>query len=201
MRKGERTKQEILEQASQVFSVRGYAGASMDDLTRAAKLTKGGLYNHFESKDDLMLASFEHAMGQVRERFASMAAGLRDTRSRLIAVLKLYVSLLEEPVVQGGCPILYTAVEADDTHPALRQRAKEKSDDWRNYITRTLQRGIELGNVKSDTDAVEFADMMLAGLEGGIVLSKLYGDLTPMNRVVAHMTKTIDSILTPSETE
>lgn len=199
MRKGERTKKEILEQASQVFSVRGYAGASMDDLTRAAKLTKGGLYNHFESKDDLMLASFEHAMGQVRDRFAEMAAGLRDTRSRLMAVLNLYISLLEDPVVQGGCPILYTAVEADDTHPALRQRAKEKSDDWRNYITRTLERGIALGNVVPDTDVVEFADMMLAGLEGGIVLSKLYGDLTPMHRVIAHMTKTIDRVLISTE--
>jgi hypothetical protein len=116
-----------------------------------------------------------------------------------MAVLKLYVSLLEDPVVQGGCPILYTAVEADDTHPALRQRAKEKSDDWRNYITRTLERGIQLGNVSPDTDVIEFADMMLAGLEGGIVLSKLYGDLTPMHRVVRHMTKTIDNVLISTE--
>jgi AcrR family transcriptional regulator len=200
MRKGERTKRDILDQASQVFSVRGYAGASMDDLTRAAKLTKGGLYNHFDSKDELMLASFEHAMGQVRDRFAALASGLRDTRSRLVAVLTLYVSLLEDPVVQGGCPILYTAVEADDTHPALRQRAKDKSDDWRNYISRTLDRGIELGTVKPDTDTVQFADVMLASLEGGIVLSKLYGDMTPMRRVVAHMTATIDSLLIAPET-
>lgn len=197
MRKGEKTKREILEQAAQVFSVRGYAGASMDDLTRAAKLTKGALYNHFESKDDLMLASFDHAMSQVQGRFAEMASGLRDTRSRLLAVLKLYISLLEDPVVRGGCPILYTAVEADDTHPALRQRAREKADDWRNYIIRTLKRGIEFGNVRPETDVIEFADMMLAGLEGGIVLSKLYGDLTPMQRVVAHMTRTIDHVIIP----
>jgi hypothetical protein len=129
-----------------------------------------------------------------------MAAGLRETRPRLHAVLNLYVSLLEDPVVQGGCPILYTAVEADDTHPALRQRAREKSDDWRNYIVRTLARGIELGTVKPETDAVQFADLMLAALEGGIVLSKLYGDLTPMRRVVAHMTAMIDQLLISPET-
>jgi TetR/AcrR family transcriptional regulator, transcriptional repressor for nem operon len=199
MRKGERTRKEILDQASQVFSVRGYAGASMDDLTRAARLTKGGLYNHFESKEDLMLASFEHAMAQVRERFAGMASGLRDTRSRLMAVLRLYVSLLEDPVVQGGCPILYTAVEADDTHPELRRRAREKSDDWRDYIVRTLRKGIELGTVNSKTDPVEFADLMLAALEGGVVLSKLYGDLTPMRRVVGHLTSTIDGLLISQE--
>ena len=110
-----------------------------------------------------MLASFEHAMGQVRDRFAQMAAGLRDTRSRLVAVLELYVSLLENPVVQGGCPILYTAVEADDTHPALRQRAREKSDDWRNYITRTLERGIALGSCKTGHRCRRVADMLLAG--------------------------------------
>jgi len=195
MRKGEQTKQTILSHASQVFSVQGYAGASMDDLTRAAHLTKGGLYNHFDSKDDLALASFDHTMGLVRTRFEGMAKGLRDTRARLRAVLDLYVSLLEDPVVTGGCPILYTAVEADDTHPALRERAQIAADSWHDYIIRTLVKGIELGTVKPDIDPTTTSELFLAALEGAIVLSKLYGDNAIMGRIVANLTQTIEGLL------
>ena len=199
MRKGEQTKPTILDKASQVFSVQVYAGASMDDLTRAAHLTKGGLYNHFDSKDDLALASFDHTMNLVYQRFAGLATGLRDTRSRLMAVLQLYASLIEEPVVPGGCPILYTAVEADDTHPALRERAQVAADSWRGYITRTLEKGIELGNVKPDVRPAATAELILAALEGAIVLAKLYGDGKMMQRILTNLTQTIDSLLLAPE--
>lgn len=199
MKKGEQTKRTILEHAAQVFSVRGYAGASMDDLTRAAQLTKGGLYNHFDSKDDLALASFDHTMNVVRDRFRAMVADKRDSRGRLMAVLDLYLSLLENPVVPGGCPILYTAVEADDTHPALRDRARSAAQEWYDYLTRTLNKGIELGTVKPDIQVDDMADLMLAALEGAIVLSKLQGTLTPMRRVIARLTTMIDGILITPE--
>lgn len=195
MRKGEKTKKAILEHAAHVFSIRGYAGASMDVLTRAVQLTKGGLYNHFESKDELALASFDHTIGLVSERFAEMAAGLRDTRARLMAMMALYISLIEDPVVPGGCPILYTAVEADDTHPALRERAQDAAASWQDYIARTLTKGMAMGTVRQDVNLADTADFMLSSLEGAIVLAKLYGSSETMHRVVGQLTRFIDTVL------
>jgi len=51
--KGEQTRQRIIARAAPVFNVHGYFGASMNDLTRETKIGKGGIYNHFESKEAL----------------------------------------------------------------------------------------------------------------------------------------------------
>ena len=58
MSKGEQTKELILSQAAVVFNRQGYFGARLDDIMRATGLEKGGIYNHFASKDDLALQAF-----------------------------------------------------------------------------------------------------------------------------------------------
>jgi AcrR family transcriptional regulator len=195
MKKGAQTKQGILAQAVQVFSVRGYMGMSMDELTRATGLTKGGIYNHFDSKDDLALQTFDYAIEGMRERFRKQLEGKRTTRTRLLAVIELFRSLLEDPLFAGGCVLLTTAVEADDTHPALRERARQAFDDWRTTISRTIMRGIELGDVRPDADAEGVASIIVASLEGAIVLCKTYGDNVHMQRTARHLSTYIETFL------
>lgn len=195
MRKGENTKQVIVAQAAQVFNVYGYVGTSMDALTAATHLTKGGIYNHFGSKEALALAALDYSVDVAQERFRRIAAGLRDTRERLLAVVALFRSIIDEPMIEGGCPILNTAIEADDTNPALRERAQQALDDWRDYIVRTIIRGAELGTVRPGVDAEAVATIMLATLEGGVMLSKLYGDNRHIAHVAEHLEHYIDSLV------
>src|SRR5947199_130742 len=58
--KGDRTRRRVIEQAAPVFNTRGYWGSSVRDLMEASGLQKGGIYNHFGSKDELALAAFDH---------------------------------------------------------------------------------------------------------------------------------------------
>jgi len=58
----------IIEQAAALFNQQGYAGSSMSDLMRVTGLQKGGIYNHFRSKDELALA-FDFAVNRVQEEF------------------------------------------------------------------------------------------------------------------------------------
>ncbi|MDX1993055.1 MAG: TetR/AcrR family transcriptional regulator [bacterium] len=195
MTKGELTRQTILQQAAQVFSVRGYFGTSMDDLMKATDLTKGGIYNHFGSKEALALEAFEYAFGLVKARFRELSEGKRTTRDRLYAVLELFRSVLDDPLLAGGCPLLNTAVEADDANEPLRNRAREAADDWRGYISRTVRKGLELGDVRPEVEPEAVASVMISTLEGAIMLSKLYGDNIHMHRTVDHMAAYIDSLL------
>lgn len=185
----------ILAQAVQVFSVRGFAGMSMDELVRVTGLTKGGIYNHFDSKDDLALEAFDYSVEVMRGRFKQQLEGKRTTQSRLLAVIEMFNSLLEEPLFAGGCVLLTTAVEADDTHPALRERARQALDDWRAVIIRTINKGIELGDVRPDTDSEAVATVMVSALEGAIMMSKTYGDMAHMQRMVDHLRAYIEMIL------
>jgi AcrR family transcriptional regulator len=193
MTKGDDTRQAILEQAAQVFNQRGYFGTSMDDLMRATNLTKGGIYNHFGSKEALAIEAFEYALERVHQRFRETLGKRRTTRSRLEAFITMFRLHIDDPLFDGGCPVLNTAIEADDTNPALLERAQLICEDWQNFIIRTVNKGIELGDVPPDTDGQTVASVIIATLEGGIMLSKLYGDERHVHRVVEHIQRYVES--------
>lgn len=167
----------------------------MEDVLRATKLTKGGIYNHFESKESLALASFDYAVSLYDERFKELIVGKRNTRARLLAFIYLFRSVVDSPILRGGCPLLNTSVESDDTNPALRERAQQACNDWRRFIVRTITRGAELGDVRPDTDADVVASIMIGAVEGAMMLTKLYGDNTHMYRATDHLAIYIESFL------
>jgi TetR/AcrR family transcriptional regulator, transcriptional repressor for nem operon len=195
--KGEQTREAILRQSAEVFNRQGYAGASLSDIMRATGLEKGGIYNHFGSKDQLALEAFDYAFGLVSERLRQALEGKRHAIDRLQAMIDTIGAQAEGEPVAGGCPILNTAIEADDTHPALRARARSAMDSWTGFIQRTLSRGIERGEVRPNIDIAEVATLMIATLEGAIMMSKLYGDPVYIHRAAAYLTQYLERELRP----
>src|ERR1700678_3201276 len=61
MRKGEKTRQELIRKSAPIFNKKGYDGTALSDLMRATGLEKGGIYRHFESKQELAEDAFDHA--------------------------------------------------------------------------------------------------------------------------------------------
>lgn len=194
MQKGERTRQHILEQAAQVFSLRGFHATSFGDLTAATGLEKGGIYNHFGSKEQLALEVFDYWMELVRQRNREILRDQTNTLDRLRGVVAIFHSLIEKPILDGGCMILNTAVEADDTHPVLREKAQTAMNEWRSYITRTVQKGIERQEIQPDVDGEALATLILSMMEGAIMMSKLYGDSTHSKRAADHLAAYLDTL-------
>lgn len=187
MSKAQQTKLHIIEQAAVVFNQRGYAGTSMADLMQATGLKKGGLYNHFRSKDELALDAFDYAVTQMQQHFRGAMKGKRHAVDRLMAVLSVYEKMSESPPLRGGCPILNTAVESDDTHPALRDRAKQAVDAWRSLFQRIIQKGIARDELLPTVNADEVSTILISTLEGAVMLSKLYGDDTYIAQALLHL--------------
>ncbi len=187
MSKGERTKERILERAAGVFNRQGYFGASLADIMEATGLEKGGIYNHFASKDDLALQAYDYAVGLVNDLFSEALKGKRNAIDRLRAIAGVYRGMPQGVPVAGGCPVLNTAIEADDAHPILRQKAQATMDEWQAVVRRVVARGIERGEVRADVDPDEVATLLIATLEGAIMMSKLYGDAAHMDRAVDHL--------------
>src|SRR4051812_39998821 len=171
--KGTLTRQHIVERAAGVFNQRGYWGASLADLMRATGLEKGGIYNHFGSKEALALEAFEHSTGIIRGQVADALAGRRDAAGRLHAVIDVFRRLVDDPPFPGGCPMLNTAVDSDDTHPALRARAQAVMHELRvDTVARIVQRGVQRGELRDDLDAETEATVLVAALEGAVMLSQ-----------------------------
>lgn len=194
MGKGEETRERILARSAQLFNRQGYAGASLADIMRETGLEKGGIYNHFSSKEQLALESFDYAYELVRQRARQALAGKYNAIERLLAIVSVFQSEFDDPPVAGGCPILNTAIEADDANEVLRDRARGAMDDWRSTIHRIVYRGIERGEVRPTTDADEVASLLIATLEGALMLSNLYRDPIHMQRAAAHMIRYIESL-------
>lgn len=192
MGKGEQTREMIIERAAQVFSRQGYAGTSLADLMRATGLEKGGIYNHFASKDELALAAFDHAFALISQRIEHMLHDKQHAVDRLHSFIAAFASQVENPSLVGGCPILNTTVEADDTHPDLYARVRTAADQWRAFLRTTIVQGIEQGEVRDTVDPDALISVLVAALEGAIMLSQLYRDPAHMHRVVAHLTTYLD---------
>lgn len=194
MGKGEETRERILARSAQLFNRQGYAGASLADIMRETGLEKGGIYNHFSSKEQLALEAFDYAYELVRQRVRQALSGKFHAIERLLAIVSVFQSEVDNPPVAGGCPILNTAIEADDANEVLRDRAQVAMDDWRTTIHRIVTRGIERGEIRPTTDADEVASLLIATLEGALMLSNLYRDSVHMERASAHMIRYVESL-------
>jgi len=195
MAKGDQTREMILDKAAQLFSLQGYFGSSLSDIMRTTGLEKGGIYNHFASKEELALEAFDYAVGLITERYRLALEKETHSVERLVAIVGVFRSLIDAPPLPGGCPVLNTAIESDDAQPALRDRAKKAMDRWYRLITRTVRDGIEKGEIRPGVDPDATATIMISTLEGAVMLSKLYRDKVYMHRAVDHIIAFIETAI------
>lgn len=187
MKKGRRTRRRILEEAAGLFSLRGYAGASVSDVMDATGLEKGGIYRHFDSKQKLAADAFVLAVERMRGRFARAMHDRESALDRLDAVVEVFTDLAEEPPVPGGCPIMNAAIEHDDGDRLLRETTRGGMDALRAMIRALVEEGRAGGELRDDADPEGVATLVVATMEGGVVLSRLYGDPVHVERTARHV--------------
>jgi TetR/AcrR family transcriptional regulator, transcriptional repressor for nem operon len=174
MTKGEETRQRIVEKAAALLNQRGFSGFSMSALMEATGLEKGGIYRHFDSKEQLAAEAFEYAWQ------AALGTRMRDLESisNSIEWLRQFITnfVQRRSTVPGGCPLFNTAVDADDGNPVLRQLALRALRGWRDDLVRVVKGGIECREIKRETNPKELADIIISSLEGALMMSRLEGD-------------------------
>lgn len=192
--KGERTKQRILTEAAELFNTRGYAGTAVTDVSQATGVEKGAVYNYFPSKDALALAAFDYNAAIVTQRVRAAAHVPTHPRDQLLAMLDPYRESARRPIVRGGCPLLNTAIESDDGDPALRDRARNAFTGWLELVAGIVARGVDEHIFRADVDPLATATAIVASIEGGVMLSRLYRSQKRMDAVVAHLEGFIRSL-------
>lgn len=190
MTKGEQTKQFIIEQAAPIFNTKGIAATSMSDLMKSTKLSKGSLYVHFENKDILACAAVDYTMKIVKEKVSAAINSFTNPKDQLFAYIDLFHNTLE-PMVVGGCPILNFGSEADDTNETVKLKVNKVINLSQEIIAKIIQDGINNGTFKPNWDTTEFATIMFAMIEGGIMISRMEGNNTKMNVISVYLKKII----------
>ena len=187
MTKGDQTRQHIIQQAATLFNQRGYIGSSISDVMQCTGLQKGGIYRHFQSKEQLALAAFDYAQQQNTSQLVAAVAAETDAVQKLLAFISAFHTLTLHPPVPGGCPILNTIVDSDDGDPALRERVVAVVRGWQQLIERIVADGVARGSLRRDIDPQAVASVLIAALEGGILLARAHRSPLYVQHAVDHL--------------
>ena len=174
MKKGQLTKENILLKAATLFNTEGYSKASLSDIMAATGLEKGGIYNHFGSKDQLMLEAFDFAVRHVGNVIRQKLDAQPDAIGKLSTLVDHFSAMAEGAPIPGGCPLMNTAIESDDSMPELRERARAAMTRFLRLVEIIIREGME-HEFRSDLDPGAEAMRLIASLEGALMLRKLYG--------------------------
>lgn len=194
MSKAGATKAKIVRQAAELFNQKGYAGSSIADIMQATGLKKGGIYNHFSSKEELALEAFDYAYSQMSQKIWQAVRTKTNAVERLRTMVSSYLDYLDNPPIPGGCPILNTAIEVDDLDSPLRDRALQAMNSWRSLIVRIVAKGIKKGEVRSQVEPDVVATVIISTIEGAIMMSKLERNGIHLVRVVDCLNNYLDSL-------
>lgn len=193
--KAERTRQFIIETTAPIFNKRGYAGTSLSDLTGATGLTKGSIYGNFENKEDVALAVFDYNHSRVVAEVSKRMSAAVTFRDKLMVYADVYDHYTLRTFPEGGCPILNTAIEADDTNALLKDKAAKAVIKWQKNIQDLIKAGIKAGEFIPHADSAMLATSIVALIEGGIMISRVTDDKTALQRVVKTVARLIDQIV------
>jgi AcrR family transcriptional regulator len=125
------SRQEILRTAARLFQQRGYDATSMNDVAAALKLSKGGLYHHFQSKDEILFEIMNHAMEITQERVLNPVRAIADPEERLRALIRLHIGVVLSPRDREITVMLH---ENHPLPPALRKRINARKKDYIHFL-------------------------------------------------------------------
>jgi AcrR family transcriptional regulator len=191
MRDPELTREKILQKAGILFNTQGYKATSISNITDLTGLTKGAIYQHFRDKDDLERESLTHLSSQMFDKLREVVRKETTAGSKLRALFRFFESYITNPPLKGGCPLLNAAIEADDTNPVLRREAQKTLTVLRQSLITILENGIERKQLKNTVDKEFIATLVIASLEGAIMMGKLQGNDHDIKRVIRHLEKLV----------
>jgi AcrR family transcriptional regulator len=156
LRKGELTRQAILEHAARMASRIGLEGLTIGALADELELSKSGLFAHFKSKEALQLQVLEFGIGRFVDTVIKPALAAPRGEKRVRA---LFDRWMDWPKSSGlaGCMFVALATELDDRPGAVRERLVQSQKDWLDVIANCVRTGIAEGHFQRDLDAEQFA--------------------------------------------
>jgi len=165
--KGDLTRQNIVEKAMQLFSVKGYFNTSIDSIVRDAGLTKGGLYGHFRNKEDIWYAVYDECV-RIWKRL--VFAGVREISDPLERIEKVIENALQNylgvDVFEGGCFLLNALVDLSGQSSTMTQHVLQGFRAFSELLRSWLEEAEQKGMLKDGLNLGEIATFLVISLNG-----------------------------------
>jgi TetR/AcrR family transcriptional repressor of nem operon len=189
-------KERIITEALVLFSTKGYMSTSIVDILERAQASKGGLYNHFASKEDLFRDALSTARKIWRERNLD---GVDPSARPLLQIRKILENyrdryLPDSANLPGGCIFVNLAVELNDQAPALAADVNEGFTRLKGMLSRLLEQERQTGGLQPDVDVPQVTELLFSGLLGACVLYTSDKSQTHLNLTIGALLDHLDRI-------
>jgi AcrR family transcriptional regulator len=155
--KGERTRAAILDAALRLVSKAGLDGLTIGTLADATGMSKSGLFAHFGSREELLLAVLAHGQAQFTEVVFQPAMAKPRGLPRLRAMFVHWLDWTESAELPGGCPMIGGASEFDDRPGPVRDLLAGGQRTWIETLKRAVRQAIDEDQLAASTDPEQIA--------------------------------------------
>jgi AcrR family transcriptional regulator len=174
--KGQRTRHVILDKAAALATQEGLEPLSIARLAEATGMSKSGLFAHFGSKEELQLATVDHAAAMFVEEVIAPARTAPRGVARVWALCDRMVDYSERQVFPGGCFFASTAFEFNNRPGPVRDRIEEMMRSWLSYLEHAVEQAQEAGELDPRPDAREIAFQLDAFAQSANAHFQLFRD-------------------------
>lgn len=189
-------KERVIYESMRLFSSKGFLSTSVHDIMEGAKTSKGGLYNHFKSKDALFLMVLGEARRIWREK---NLAGLDQIEKPVAKVRRLLENyrdryLKDKKNFPGGCIFVALSVELDDQRPDFSGELNRGFVKLKGMIKRLLDQGKDSGELRPDVSTEAVTEMIFSGMLGASVIYGTEKSHAGLNRCINALLSYLDSL-------
>jgi TetR/AcrR family transcriptional regulator, transcriptional repressor for nem operon len=196
----ERTRDRLLKAGYREVYRSGFQSASIDTILAAAKVTKGALYYHFESKEALGHAIIDEVIATFLRNRWLLPLQRSEDRDSIDALIDIVQARPGRPRdLKGGCPLGNLAQEMSQLDEQFRKRLEAMFQAWQESVAMALRRGQSQGTVRHDLVPDETANFLIAMVEGYEVLAKNTQDVKVWNVGVGNIVRWLQSLRAPRE--
>jgi len=186
--KGIQTRQNIIAKALQLFCVKGYYNTSINDILEATDLTKGGLYGHFSSKEDLWYAVYDQALRIWREVVFRGIQSSADPLERIQTLIENDIKKkLGDHVFEGGCFFHSMLVELSGQSVAMSSHLMQGFHQLAGLLCAWLEQAEQQGLLKENLNFNEIANYIIISLNGAAALYAPSRDTTILDQTVSQL--------------
>lgn len=182
-------KDRIIHESIRLFSLKGFAATSIDDILRQTNASKGGFYNHFKSKDDLFLAVLKEAQRIWRERVLQGMDQIDSPLGQLKQLLNNYANnYLKDPEnIPGGCVFLTLSVELSNQNQEHASKINDGFVALKGMVYRLINEAQKLKEIRQGVDTKQVAEVLFSGILGTSVIHALNRSEVLLDRSVKAM--------------
>lgn len=179
MKKGTSSKTTIKEVAGQLFHKHGYKSTSINDILDSSGIKKGSLYYHYPSKLDLFNDTLNDAVSNY-ETFINSGIKSEASCDQLIDIITKVVEFHIKGDISKGCIFGNMAIEIGHDGSEISQYIEGLFKRWEIRFKNLLVEAEKNGEIKLKEPALVLSRMILASIQGGVLLSKISGNIKPL---------------------